>query len=269
MPLGASSLFKPPSFGFGSTVTEQGGAKAGIGLSPSAKVTGATVQVLKKPTNAFGLLLGNAGPKRKPDADKVRSVKLEQIRSSVNLPFHSFKGQAEQSKVVVEEPFKAIKVSQPPALVRSNAEDVIMLEDDSDEEVTRNSETKNTLGDDKDEGPAEKMEKKEDDMSLDELSTDLQKINQQLDENRKNTNEKKSQEQVKPFDYNAARTQVRFGEPKEKQQQGDKSIGNGSGLKKGNAALGKNPVDEANKEFGQGKRRQAFPASGNRSATFR
>ncbi|KAJ6974972.1 hypothetical protein NC653_030961 [Populus alba x Populus x berolinensis] len=42
--------------------------------SPTAKVAGATVQVLKKPTGAFGALLGGAVAKRKLDTDKKVSV---------------------------------------------------------------------------------------------------------------------------------------------------------------------------------------------------
>lgn len=40
----------------------------------SVQVAGATVQVLKKPTGAFGALLGGAVAKRKLDTDKKVNV---------------------------------------------------------------------------------------------------------------------------------------------------------------------------------------------------
>ncbi|KAM7278354.1 hypothetical protein ACFE04_005488 [Oxalis oulophora] len=273
-----------------------------VGFSPSAKLSsGATVQVLKKPANAFGLLLGSTG--RKPETNKSlhltgrqtiqkmtaivvpsdflcltcncltylakEQAKLEQIRSSVNFPFHTFQGQTGRPRVTVKAPpNKPVQVTQPPAPVRSNVGDVIMLEDDSDEEVAGNSELKDTTPENKDndEGPAKENDNKEDEpMSLDDLSTSFQNSFQQLNESQKINNEKKSDRvlQVKPFDYDAARKEVKFGEHAGRSSE----IESGSS-KKGGRGKSK-VVDEANKEFGQGKRRQAFPATGNRSATFR
>ncbi|KAF3962539.1 hypothetical protein CMV_012957 [Castanea mollissima] len=100
----------------------------------SAKVTGATVQMLKKPSRAFGALLGNSAPKRKFGTNKKEEIKLEQIRSSVNLPFHSFSGTSEQPKLVIEVPDTAVETCQPqghaavPA-ANSRSDDIIMLDD--------------------------------------------------------------------------------------------------------------------------------------------
>ena len=60
--------------------------------------------MLKKPGGAFGALLGSSTSKRKLGLDKKgkEEIKLEQIRSSVTLPFHSFLGSSETSKAVVE-----------------------------------------------------------------------------------------------------------------------------------------------------------------------
>ncbi|KAL4607149.1 hypothetical protein ACB092_09G153700 [Castanea dentata] len=104
-------------------------------LGSAKLVTGATVQMLKKPSRAFGALLGNSAPKRKFGTNKKEEIKLEQIRSSVNLPFHSFSGTSEQSKLVIEVPDTAVESCQPqghaavPA-ANSRSDDIIMLEDD-------------------------------------------------------------------------------------------------------------------------------------------
>ncbi|XP_022718840.1 protein RRP6-like 2 isoform X2 [Durio zibethinus] len=101
-----------------------GDANACPVIRPSAMIgTGATVQVLKKPSRGFGALLGNAATKKKSDIDKKEKEesKLEQIRSSVNLSFHSLLGSEEQSKPATEEqskpatkePTRAPEVSQP------------------------------------------------------------------------------------------------------------------------------------------------------------
>ncbi|XP_050901233.1 protein RRP6-like 2 [Lathyrus oleraceus] len=77
---------------------------ANVNAISTLKEIGATVQVLKKPGGAFGALLGSSTSKRKLGLDKKgkEEIKLEQIRSSVTLPFHSFLGSSETSKAVVE-----------------------------------------------------------------------------------------------------------------------------------------------------------------------
>ncbi|KAJ6434025.1 hypothetical protein OIU84_017690 [Salix udensis] len=109
--------------------------------SPTAKVAGATVQVLKKPSGAFGALLGGAAAKRKLDSGKKvkEEIKLEKIRSSVNLPFHSFMGINEPPKLAVEEPVAVSEISHPEEsldapVTGSSLQDIIILDDDSDME---------------------------------------------------------------------------------------------------------------------------------------
>ncbi|KAI4350323.1 hypothetical protein L6164_004789 [Bauhinia variegata] len=128
------------------TVLEQR-RDANIGAPSTAKSTGATIQVVKKPTGAFGALLGNSSSKRKLDAHKKgqEEMKLEQIRSSVNLPFHSFSGGSETTKVVVETPSTASQVLEPqnpgPDTVSTpNLDEIIVLEDETDpEDATHNN----------------------------------------------------------------------------------------------------------------------------------
>ena len=107
-------------------------------------------------------------------------------------------------------------------------------------------------------------------LSLSDLSTSFQQCSQSINQNRKVVKVKKSKEpsgllQIKPFDYEAARKHVQFGEDAEEESGSRvKSAG-----KKKSSAVGRLQIDDGTKQFPQARRRQAFPASGNRSATFR
>eukprot|EP00258_Populus_trichocarpa_P031348 XP_024447367.1 protein RRP6-like 2 isoform X2 [Populus trichocarpa] len=273
---------------------ENGGVKTGSSsyisdTSPAAKVAGATVQILKKPTGAFGALLRGAAAKRKLGTDKKvgEEVKLEKIRSSVNLPFHSFMPRNEPPKPVVEEPIVS-EISHPEESLAvpatgSSLQDIIMLDDDSDmEQDTRigeperdDSKPTNVNRDDISSGTALETDKVEEPVSLSDLSTSSQKRFQSSNQNRRTAEGKKSGEsssvlKLKPFDYTAA---LRFGEgPTEKLK-----VGNDKNQRDVRVSVGKiksspgAPVqkDDETGEFREGRRRQAFPASGNRSATFR
>ncbi|XVF42600.1 hypothetical protein PTKIN_Ptkin01aG0377000 [Pterospermum kingtungense] len=261
---------------------QSGEANASAVIPPSAKsATGATVQVLKKPSRGFGALLGNAATKKKSDVDKKEEdSKLEQIRSSVNLSFHSFSGTAEVPKPASKEPTGVSQVSrpqEPPTVVgtKSTFEDVIMLEGnlDKDESIDGSGSPENT-DTPKEESPvapiSETNEEEDEIMSLSELSTSFQQCCQSINQNRKVVKVKKSKEpssplQVKPFDYEAARKQVKFGEDAEEEAGSQLTS---AGRKKG-SAVGRLQIDDGTKQFPQARRRQAFPASGNRSATFR
>ncbi|KAH8480801.1 hypothetical protein Peur_062385 [Populus x canadensis] len=273
---------------------ENGGVKTGSSsyisdTSPVAKVAGATVQILKKPTGAFGALLRGAAAKRKLGTDKKvgEEVKLEKIRSSVNLPFHSFMPRNEPPKPVVEEPIVS-EISHPEESLAvpatgSSLQDIIMLDDDSDmEQDTRigeperdDSKTTNVNRDDKSSGTALETDKVEEPVSLSDLSTSSQKRFQSSNQNRRTAEGKESGEsssvlKLKPFDYTAA---LRFGDgPTE-----NLKVGNDKNQRDVRVSVGKiksspgAPVqkDDETGEFREGRRRQAFPATGNRSATFR
>ncbi|KAK6243542.1 hypothetical protein QUC31_009951 [Theobroma cacao] len=248
-------------------------------MPPSAKIdTGATVQVLKKPSRGFGAFLGNAATKKKFEADKKdkEESKLEQIRSSVNLSFHSFLGTEEQSKPAVKEPNRVPEVSQPeepPAVVatESTLEDIIMLEDNSNKEesIDGSPEVTGTPGGESSVAPSFETTKEDMAISLSELSTSFEQCFETSNQNRKMVKVKKSKEpsglQIKPFNYEAARKQARFGEDAEEESG---SQLNSAGKKKC-SAVGRLQIEDGSKQFPQARRRQAFPASGNRSATFR
>ncbi|XWS58558.1 hypothetical protein CRYUN_Cryun08bG0044400 [Craigia yunnanensis] len=258
-------------------ISGQSGEANVFTVSPSAKfATGATVQVLKKPTRGFGALLGNAATNMKFGIDKKENEesKLEQIRSSVNLSFYSFLGKEVESKPAMTEPIPEVSQPEEPSTMvptESNSEDIIMLEDNSNKdesidgsgspEITDIPREESTVA------PFYETNKEDETMSLSDLSTSFQQCFESINQNRKVVKVKKSKEpsgllQIKPFDYEAARKEVKFGEVEESGSQ-VKSTG-----KKKSSAIGRLQIEDGTKQFPQARRRQAFPASGNRSATF-
>ncbi|KAK8713010.1 hypothetical protein V6N13_148238 [Hibiscus sabdariffa] len=259
-------------------------ANASTVIPPSVKATGATIQILKKPSRGLGSLLGNASTKKKIDIEKKEKEesKLAQIRSSVNLSFHSFPGTEEQSKPQANEPTKLPEVPQPeepPAVIAtksSTAEDVIMLEDNSNKDEQIDGSDSPEVTDDKpgkesSMAPSSETEKEDETMSLSDLSTSFEQCFESMNQNRKAVKVKKSKEasgllQIKPFDYETARKEVKFGEDAEEESG---SHTKHAGKKNKGSAAGRLQIDDGSKQFPQARRRQAFPASGNRSATFR
>ena len=208
---------------------------------------------------------------------------MEQIRSSVNFPFHSFSGTSEQSKLVIEVPDTAVETCQPqghaavPA-ANSRSDDIIMLEDNLnvEEPIHGNLEA---ADEHKSDFGASASEMDDEPMSLSELSSSFQQCFESINQNGNGRKNEKSQEagcvlQLKPFDYEAARKHVRFGEDPEdglgsEGDKGLKSRRDSGGKKKGPIKGRVQRDDDGTGEFPQGRRRQAFPATGNRSATFR
>ncbi|CAE6200508.1 unnamed protein product [Arabidopsis arenosa] len=250
------------------------GRGLGTGLFGSAKVS-AAVRISKKPSSGLGALLGSAASKKKSRTDeKVKEdVKLEQIRSSVNLSFHSFTEKVPDSKSTTETTPKVYgkpeEMSTTMQASVSKEDGVTELKDDSEEASKivgtsgRVSESKVSGSETGDiilleNGDEKEVEAEDEPMSLSELSTNFQKCFKSM----KKSNKAQKQTDflnIEPFDYEAARKEVKFGEG-HKGRQGKKEVAAGQKKK------GAGPEQS---EFGQGKRRQAFPASGNRSATFK
>ncbi|KAJ4721305.1 protein RRP6-like 2 [Melia azedarach] len=276
------------------------GQSRDMNASCSGKVTGATVHALKKPSRGFGALLGK--PKRKfgsENQDKDE-VKLEQIRSSVNLPFHSTftrdeqlqqvdaiefeSNKSEQTKSIVEESggvLEAPQSKEPPAIpsARSDTEDIIFLEDNTNEDeepAHGNLETKNVASEDNSAslGSDVEMDKQDETMSLSDLSNSFQQC---FHATKKPEKPEKSEEpsgllQLKPFDFETARKQIKFGLDAVEESarvDGNKKKPLNSGEKKKVSAADQAQKDDGTRELSQGRRRFAFPATGNRSATFR
>ncbi|KAL0338765.1 UNVERIFIED_CONTAM: protein RRP6-like 2, partial [Sesamum angustifolium] len=245
----------------------------------------ATVQILKKPSRAFGSLLGvSAKRKFDPLEREKEDTKLEQIKSTVTLPFHSFLGRDERLQSDVEESAEMLEVPHQgnvsiPA-TGSTVEDIIILDDDSDVEESAKANSAAAPNDQlkqlgsSETGSASEIQEGDEPMSLSDLSSSFQKCFPSADQTISSKVVDKTQPsegflQVTPFDYEAARKQVIFGEdPKtEPTAEGDDNLRRRD--RKKVSVLGQSPKDEETTDFPQGRRRQAFPASGNRSATFR
>ncbi|XP_061371672.1 protein RRP6-like 2 [Gastrolobium bilobum] len=265
------------------TIPEQN-KDANVGALSTEKGNGATVQVLKKPTGAFGALLGNSASKRKLGSGKAKEeIKLEQIKSSVSLPFHYFSGSSEKSKPVAETPSVASEMSDPQKPVShpvstSTLEEIIMLEPDTGAEDMEQNDPENS-NERRDKNSVVSTSGKDDEnepMSLSQLSSNFQKCFQANNQSNKTREPKKTEQpsgllQLKPFDYEAARKHVKFGENTKhaslESNDGDVEK-DGSGSKK-RSTKGQDQTSDLTIQLPQGRRRQAFPASGNRSATFR
>lgn len=310
--VGKDPGFQREHFGFRSQKSE-----INANAMHSEKVAEASVQALKKPNRAFGALLGSSTSKKKTDFRKD----LEQIKSSVSLPFYSFLCRDQQSmqfpKQGPEDQNRAshagpsVQPSSAPVLT-NNSEDIILLDSDQQSDqaakgpedgaiAPASSSKSDTIvlldSDSDDEAPPEMSagnenhedlkddgadfepepelvvldEEDEDDsnepMSLSDLSSSFQKCLKTNQEQKNKETEGTSGLQFKPFDYEAARKEFKFGEVVEKgvkigDDDGRKSLG-----KKKGAASDKSKRDEGG--LPQGRRRQVFPATGNRSATFR
>lgn len=201
--------------------------------------------------------------------------KLEQIRSFVNLPFHSFIDKGSESKSGTKTSpkvhVKPEEVSTTMAASVSKQDGVTELKDDSEDETSEIVGTSGRVSESKVSGfeaddviLLDNSGAKEDEaepMSLSELSTNFQKCFNSMNKSN-NKGQKPEFINIEPFDYEAARKEVKFGEGQRGRQGGKKEAkSTGGGQKKG--------AGPEQSEFGQGKRRQAFPASGNRSATFK
>lgn len=215
---------------------------------------------------------------REEQQKAVEELKVEPVTSSENPQSISSFTSGEQPKPVTEESCRVLEFqSEEPA--RSNVEDVIMLKDDVNEEESThdNLEKTNVPREDDSSEPASEMENQDEPMSLSDLSTSFQECLQSVNKNKKPGKLEKSEKpsgflQVKPFDFEAARKQIRFGEaPNEESVRSDGNQKNprDSGDKKKTSGGSQGQKDDGKKELSQGKRRFAFPATGNRSATFR
>ncbi|KAL2963035.1 hypothetical protein AAZX31_17G178100 [Glycine max] len=276
-----SLIFEPPKDSL--TIAEQN-RDANVGALSTAKGNGAAVQVLKKPTGAFGALLGSSASKRKLGPGK-EEIKLEQIRSSVSLPFHSFLGSSEKSEPTEEIPSVASEMSEPQKPVSdvvsaSPVDEIIMLESDTGaKDMEQNNLENSNEHREKDSVVSTSGKEDEDEpVSLSELSSNLKKCFHSNDQNNKIRQPKKTEQpsglvQLKPFDYEAARKHVKFGEHKKhassKGSDGHMEVVEDSGSKKQRSTTGQGQASDLSKQLPQGRRRQAFPASGNRSSTFR
>ncbi|KAK4478827.1 hypothetical protein RD792_014328 [Penstemon davidsonii] len=185
-----------------------------------------TVQALKKPNRAFGALLGSSA-KRKFDPDKreKEDTKLEDIKSTVSLPFHSFLGGDEHLQSDVKETSKMVEVSPRKDISRpaagSSLEDIIVLDDDdSDVEESAEDNSKATASNDQlnqqednETSSASEYDEEDEPMPPFDISSTSQKCLPSEDQTRSSEVVDKSQPtddflELEPFDYGGAKNRV-------------------------------------------------------------
>lgn len=250
-------------------------------LKPEKKATGATVQILKRPSRAFGAMLGSSSSKKKVDPSRKDKelTKLEQIKSSVHLPFHTFVGDDQTIKNAAA---KGPSVTTDAFISEENCDTPIesKMEDDiiplagtcNDEETPVDSETAAIERAQTGEDSLGKPDEEDELMSLSNLSSSLNKCIESSDQNQKKKSFGNSEQapglQLKPFDYEAARKTLKFGTKSRKEDANGEGGGeSGSNSKKG-VGRGGGEAKQDQATLPQGRRRHAFPSSGNRSATF-
>lgn len=268
-------------------------------FQPARKASIASVQILKKPTGAFGALLGNSSSRRKYNADKERNVeqvknesKVVQIKSTVALPFHYFSGGENLSEASPDVNLSHRQLENQQQCTgyiteRMKLEEVIPLENEPDnsESAAESLKADDTMkhrewfplpengsggfqpGSDIAEGPASPLD----------LASSFEKCFQSINERRtSHQNQRPSQEpefnyQLKPFDYAAARKNIKFGRAGETEKgeddDGIQTVKDSAELRQG-LVSGQSRGEERMKGFQQPRRRQAFPPSGNRSTTY-
>ncbi|XP_073109646.1 protein RRP6-like 2 isoform X2 [Elaeis guineensis] len=270
-------------------------------LQPARKASIASVQILRKPSCGFGTLLGNSSSRRKFNADKGGNAeqvknenKVEQIKSTVALPFHHFSGGEKLSEVSPEVNLNHRRVENQQQCTgyvteMMKLEEVIPLEKEPDNSLSAADSPK---ADDsrkhrewfpplQENGSGGSFQSESDNAeglasSLD-LSSSFEKCFRSINERRSSRqNHKPSQEpevnyQLKPFDYAAARKNMKFGEVGGKDiAESDNRLQTSSvsGETHKGLASGQSRGEEKVKGFQHPRRRQAFPPSGNRSTTY-
>lgn len=253
-----------------------------IDVTPTASVS---VQVMKKPSCAFGALFGNSSRgKTKPlkgnDSEQEKNEnKVEQIKSSVILPFHSFSG----GKTIPETSITAEKNSLSLQTVRSpeqpskttTMEEAIPLENSTDgsESPPENTKIIDGLNDDAEISKPDAIDTTGTRASRTDLASGFQQCSQFVCEtNRLQENDRSPEfSPFLSFDYATARKTMKFSEETGGKDDHDDMVDGvlpaSRGAKKGFPLVG---GDGEQRERGQQpRRRQAFPPSGNRSATYR
>ncbi|KAJ6810603.1 protein RRP6-like 2 [Iris pallida] len=286
---------KPQSM-LSSEIVYPPGMSGAAGTTEKEKVSTVSVQISKKPSFGFGALLGNSASRRKLNPDKegvsdqnMNVNKVEQIKSSVTLPFFSFTCRDSTSgpnlvdKIKHSQPETPQQWSDQPS--ETKLEDLILLE--NDETDSPQSPPESPMVNDDATGmkcfPAlpengeicsrqPELETGEEHNSLSDLSSSFQQCFQTLSEmksgSRKNQRQYQEPEpkiQVKPFDYAAARKNAKYGGTEEHVDGGVKEKTSESRDK----SRGKVMARDGGEDKAKSLRRQAFPPSGNRSTTYK
>ncbi|KXG38469.1 protein RRP6-like 1 [Sorghum bicolor] len=260
--------------------TKDSGTSSGFtGLADTEKLSNdqqqaakATVQVSKRPT-AFGALFGKPAAGRKPDLflgfpNVQGKTKVDKITSSVVLPFHHFSGGAKPSSPIL--PAKESLHSEPENIQHGDPacrlEEVIQLDMETDEPQPPENGNEDGHCETED---TEMSKSPSDDPSGTEQRFRTLNEERNIQQNQKTPREFELSVPVVPFDYAEARKNLVSSQPKAERRKDDavaRAINTDSGDKRIASKKPGGGEDEGN--FQHPRRRQAFPPSGNRSATY-
>ncbi|KAH7666298.1 Ribonuclease D protein [Dioscorea alata] len=266
------------------------------GHKTEAKPTAA--QISRKSSSALSSMFRATSSKRKVMIDNVATAeqgknvnKVDQIEASFVPPLHSFSGLEKNTRQLHPEmenntrqalPENMQQLDSQPSIANS-LDEVIPLENETEKCQMAEDNLKHRAwfprlpenSNSTDSKPETRIE--EAPMSLSELSSSFQQCFKSLNEMKgAKRNQRSAQQpvdlnpQFRPFDYADARQHIRFGEGG---RAGDDARGSQDSVRsrKGAARGGTTTARETERasEFQQPRRRQAFPPSGNRNATFR
>ncbi|URE21323.1 HRDC domain [Musa troglodytarum] len=252
----------------------------------------ASVQLQKKSSCAFGALFGNSSSRKKPTLDKVglagqnkNANKVEQIKSTVALPFYHFCGGEKTSELHVKEvivcPVAETLQQHPADLAKL---EVIPLDRGSHQQSPSDSpmtddgtkEWDNShhpeIGSDLD--LHRESIASDEPMSPSDLTSSFEKCFQSINERRNcQRNQKSSQKpeinfNLSPFDYAAARKNVKFDDDGCDETKTEDRVMTLPDSRQMHRPSGQAQGEERSRGSQQVRRRQAFPPSGNRSTTY-
>lgn len=240
--------------------------------SSQQQVAKAKVQVSKRPT-AFGALLGKPSSGRRPNlfpgfSSEQSKSKVDKIKSSVVLPFHHFSGGVKSPATSL--PVAELAYSEPENICNdpaSQMEEVIQLDTGTHNHLPENC---NVDGQNHCEPEDTEMSSSPRELSSGNEQR-FRSINESrnVQQNHKALEEPEFHDQLKPFDYAEARKNISFGEVKSERRKDNavaRAINKDSGDKRRTSKQPGGEEDEG--DFQNPRRRQAFPPSGNRSATY-
>ncbi|KAM0944123.1 putative ribonuclease D [Dioscorea sansibarensis] len=266
------------------------------GHKTEAKPT--AVQISRKSSSALSSMFRATSSKRKVMIDGVAIAiqgknmnKVNQIEASFVPPLHSFSGLENNTRQSHPEMETNTRQAHPENMQQHDSQpstatgldEVIPLENETGEGQMAENNLKHRAwfprlpenGSSTDSKPEARIE--EAPMSLSELSSSFQQCFKSLNEMKgAKRNQRSAQQpvnlnpQVRPFDYADARQHIRFGEGGSAggdARASQDSVRSRRGAVRGGTATARET--ERASEFQQPRRRQAFPPSGNRNATFR
>ncbi|RZS28508.1 hypothetical protein BHM03_00062109 [Ensete ventricosum] len=212
--------------------------------------------------------------------------KVEAIKSTVALPFHHFSGGETTSELHVKEIIvcPVVETLQQHSADLAKLEEVIPLDRGSHEQSPSDSPMTDDGTKERDNSHHPEIGSgldlqpesitSDEPMSPSDLTSSFEKCFQSINERRNCQRSQKSSQKpeinfnLRPFDYAAARKNVKFDDDGDDETKTEDPIKTSPDSRQMHRASGKAQGEERSRGSQQARRRQAFPPSGNRSTTY-